>query len=93
MQKLYLMQRILSSSMVLIKVLNSKGLKHSPCKTPLSTISNNSNIIIIITIIIITAVINLRDKSCDSNKFDVLILNLLHVFMSHSRFNNATLQF
>ena len=43
LQKLYPMQRIISSSMVLIKVLitmlNSKGLKQSPCKTPLPTIN------------------------------------------------------
>ena len=44
-QKLYAMKRILSSSMVLIKVLvtmwNSKGLKQSLCKTPLRTISGS----------------------------------------------------
>ena len=62
LQKLYLMQRILSLPMVLIKVLNSKWLKHSSCKTPLSTISNNSNIIIIIAITVMIMIIVIMVK-------------------------------
>ena len=52
--------------------------------------SNNNNSNIIITIIIIS-IINLRDKSYGSNKFDVLLWSLFYVSMSHCRFNDATL--
>ena len=74
-QKLYAMKRILSSSMVLIKVLvtmlNSKGLKRSLCKTPLRTISGSA-VYVSVPIVV----------ECG----DTLILLIIVVYLSKSIF-------
>ena len=74
-QKLYAMKRILSSSMVLIKVLvtmlNSKGLKRSLCKTPLRTISGS---VVYVSVPIVV--------ECG----DTLILLIIVVYLSKSIF-------